>query len=130
MSHRFPRAPFSAPSGFSSGSKTSRSKTAPAQSQKDACRSKKCPSLLLHHPGASLEKPKVSVPPVVKLAAAFRVRPALDPDILVAEIAEDLQAALAKLYINFCPQCSTSTIEALPACRSPGRSHSQKLRRI
>jgi hypothetical protein len=36
------------------------------------------------------------VPPAVKLAAATRARPALDPDIIAAEIVEDLQAALAQ----------------------------------
>jgi hypothetical protein len=36
------------------------------------------------------------VPPAVKLAAAICARPALDPDIIAAEIVEDLQAALAQ----------------------------------
>jgi len=36
------------------------------------------------------------VPPAVKLAAAIRARPALAPDIIAAEIFEDLQAALAQ----------------------------------
>jgi hypothetical protein len=36
------------------------------------------------------------VPPAVKLAAATHARPALDPDIVPAEIVEDLQAALAQ----------------------------------
>jgi len=34
------------------------------------------------------------VPPAVKLAAAIRARPALDPDIIAAEIVKDLEAAL------------------------------------
>jgi hypothetical protein len=34
------------------------------------------------------------VPPAVKLAAATCAQPALDPDIIAAEIVEDLQAAL------------------------------------
>jgi len=36
------------------------------------------------------------MPPAVKLAAAENVRPALDPDIVAAEIVEDLPAALAQ----------------------------------
>ena len=35
---------------------------------------------------ASLDTVKVSVPPAVKLAAAIRARPALDPDIIAVEI--------------------------------------------
>jgi len=36
------------------------------------------------------------MPPGVKLAAATHARPALDPDIIAAEIVEDLQAALVQ----------------------------------
>jgi len=36
------------------------------------------------------------VPPAVKLAAAERARPAPDPDIIAAEIVEDLEAALSQ----------------------------------
>src|SRR6266568_4211182 len=45
---------------------------------------------------ASLGTLKVSVPPAVKLAADEDARPALDPDIIAAEIVEDLQAALSQ----------------------------------
>jgi hypothetical protein len=45
---------------------------------------------------ASLDTLKVSVPPAVKLAAAIHARPALDPDIIAADIFEDLQAVLAQ----------------------------------
>jgi hypothetical protein len=36
------------------------------------------------------------MPPAVKLAAAERAQSAPDPDIIAAEIVEDLQAALAQ----------------------------------
>jgi hypothetical protein len=36
------------------------------------------------------------MPPAVKLAAATHARPALDPDIIAAEIVEDLEAALSQ----------------------------------
>ena len=45
---------------------------------------------------ASLDILKISMPPAVKLAAVFSVRLTLDPDIIAAEIVEDLQAALAQ----------------------------------
>jgi hypothetical protein len=45
---------------------------------------------------ASLDTLKVSVPPAVKLAAVCGAPPTLDPDIIAAEIVEDLQAALAQ----------------------------------
>jgi len=45
---------------------------------------------------ASLGTLKIPVPPAVKLAAATGARPALDPDVIAAEIVEDLQAALAQ----------------------------------
>ena len=44
----------------------------------------------------SLDILKISMPPAVKLAAVFSVRPTLDPDIIAAEMVEDLQAALAQ----------------------------------
>jgi len=40
---------------------------------------------------ASLDTLKVSVPPAVRLAAAFRLQPTPDPDIIAAEIANDLK---------------------------------------
>ena len=43
---------------------------------------------------ASLDTLKVSVSPAVKLAAAICAWLALDPDIIAAEIVEDLEAAL------------------------------------
>jgi len=61
--------------------KTKASKTAPISLDYPAC-------------PASLDTFKVSVPPAVKLAAVFSVRPTLDPDIIAAEIVEDLEAAL------------------------------------
>jgi hypothetical protein len=36
------------------------------------------------------------MPPAVKLAAVFSVRPTLDPDIIAAEIVEALKAVLAR----------------------------------
>ncbi len=45
---------------------------------------------------ASLDILKVSMLPAVKLAAAVRVRPALDPGVLALEITEDLEGALAQ----------------------------------
>ncbi len=36
------------------------------------------------------------MPPAVKLAAAVRVRPALDPGVLAFETTDDLEAALAQ----------------------------------
>ena len=39
---------------------------------------------------ASLDTLKVSVPPAVKLAAAIRARPALDPNIIAAEWSEGI----------------------------------------
>jgi hypothetical protein len=47
-------------------------------------------------PPGSLDTLKVSVPFAVKLPAAIRARPALDPDILAAEIVEDLEPALSQ----------------------------------
>ena len=48
---------------------------------------------------ASLDTLKVSVPPAVKLAAVAHARPALDPDIIAAEIVEDLEAALSQFAL-------------------------------
>jgi hypothetical protein len=45
---------------------------------------------------ASLDTLEVSVPPAVKLQPHFCAQPTLDPDIIAAEIVEDLQAALAQ----------------------------------
>jgi len=59
------------------------SKTAPTSLDYPAC-------------PASLDILKISMPPAVKLAAVFSVRLTLDPDIIAAEIVEDLQAALAQ----------------------------------
>jgi hypothetical protein len=67
------------------------SKTAPAQIQKDECRSKKRRSLLLQHVGFPRH--------AQNLGASRRNAgplPALDPDIIAQEIVEDLQAALAQ----------------------------------
>jgi hypothetical protein len=45
---------------------------------------------------ASLDTLEVWVPPAVKLQPHFCAQPTLDPDIIAAEIVEDLQAALAQ----------------------------------
>jgi hypothetical protein len=46
---------------------------------------------------------KRSMPPAVKLAVAVCAPPTLDPDIIAAEIGEDLQAALAQVETRSLP---------------------------
>src|SRR5438132_4451588 len=58
---------------------------------------------------------KIPVPPAVKLAAATGARPALDPDVIAAEIVEDFQTALAQLKLARCPQSLTPSLAALPS---------------
>ena len=60
---------------------TKASKTAPTSLEYPAC-------------PASLDILKVSMPPAVLLAAASCAQPTLYPDIIAAEIVEDLEAAL------------------------------------
>ena len=55
------------------------------------------------------------MPPAVKLAAATGARPALDPDVIAAEIVEDLEAALAQLKLARCPHSLTASLAALPS---------------
>src|SRR5437879_5272828 len=64
---------------------------------------------------ASLGTLKIPVPPAVKLAAATGARPALDPDVIAAEIVEDFQTALAQLKLARCPQSLTPSLAALPS---------------
>jgi hypothetical protein len=49
------------------------------------------------------------------LAAVFSVQPTLDPDIIAAEIVEDLEAALSQLKLAHYPHSLTASLAALPS---------------